>query len=138
MAKPNKGHENLIPYKKGDNKGKSEAGKVGGVKSGESKRERKQFKEIIDNLLERPYKKDGKEVIDETTNEPITYKQAMATKAIDLCLKGSLQGFQIVRDTIGEKPTDEVKHTGIMPIVNIDSKDIKEGLKTIKETLDKL
>jgi hypothetical protein len=49
-----------------------------------------------------------------------------------------IKAFEMARDTLDEKPKNEVKHTGVMPVINIDSKDIKEGLKTIKETLDKL
>lgn len=43
-------------------------------------------------------------------------------------LKGKLNGLYV----------EEVKHTGLLPVINIDSKDVKESLKEIKDILDNL
>lgn len=125
-----KGSENLIPYKKGDSKGKSEAGKIGGIKSGESKRQKKLFKDILEEILEKPYKKNKKYVIDEN-GEKITFKQAVAAKAVESCIKGNIKGMVFVRDTLGEKPTDKIESTNINAEVDIDK--IKELRKQLND-----
>ena len=72
-----------------------EKGKKGGLKSGEVRRERKLLKEELLLLLST-----GK------TQEKISV--ALIKKA----LKGDIRAFEIIRDTIGEKPTDKQEITG--------------------------
>ena len=80
--------ENLKPVRS-----KSEArerGKLGGVKSGESRREKKLFKEEI---LKRMGEDDWNEMID---------KLIARAKTTD-------KAFEVLRDTIGQKPKEEVE-----------------------------
>ena len=81
--------ENLKPFKKGEQRQK-DLGKMGGIKSGEAKREKKLFKEAIEKQL-------GKSI------------DSMITSMIEQANKGNVQAITFLRDTIGEKPTDKVE-----------------------------
>lgn len=88
--------ENLIPFKKGEQRQK-DLGKLGGIASGESKRKRKAFKEALMLALETEIE-DGKLVQDVGI-------EALIKKYMD----GDLAVFTAIRDTIGEKPKDVVE-----------------------------
>lgn len=97
----NKGWNNLIPYEKGDTKGKSEAGKLGGKASGESKRRMKTFKQTILKMLE-------EEVVN-GKGEKVSLQDSIIGGLILKASKGDVKAFIAIRDTIGEKPVDESK-----------------------------
>lgn len=93
-AKMNNG--NLKPIQKGGLT-KSEAkrrGKNGGKKSGEARRERKALKERLLLLLE--------------TGDTA---ESVAVALINKALSGNVRAFEVIRDTIGEKPVDKVAQT---------------------------
>jgi hypothetical protein len=69
-----------------------EIGKKGGIASGKAKRQRKALKEELILLLS---EKD--------------IQKSIATALIDKALNGDTKAFEVIRDTIGEKPTDKVE-----------------------------
>jgi len=71
-----------------------EIGKKGGIASGKAKRERKAFKEALLLALET--------VQNDKTIQEIGIESLMAKY-----MGGDLKAFEIVRDTIGEKPTEK-------------------------------
>ena len=71
-----------------------ERGKKGGKKSGEARRERKALKEQLLLLLE-------------TGNA----RQELCTALLDKALSGDVRAFEVIRDTIGEKPVEKVAQT---------------------------
>ena len=73
-----------------------ERGKKGGKKSGEVRKRRKAFKEAL--LLALDTVKDNKTIQD------IGIEALMVRY-----MAGDLEAFKVVRDTIGEKPTDSLK-----------------------------
>lgn len=73
-----------------------EIGKSGGIASGEARRKRKAFKEAL--LLALDTVKDNKTIQD------IGIEALMVRY-----MSGDLEAFKVVRDTIGEKPTDSLK-----------------------------
>jgi hypothetical protein len=81
--------ENLKPFVKGEER-QRELGKMGGIKSGEAKREKKLFKEAIEKKLGQS--------LDSMIDAMITQAQT-----------GNVQAITFLRDTIGEKPTDKVE-----------------------------
>ena len=90
------GHENLKPFNQLTEEEQRELARKGGIRSGEVRRERKKFKEDLIAALEAI--KDGKTV------------QELGVEAIiSKFIAGDMQAFTIVRDTIGEKPTDRVE-----------------------------
>lgn len=72
-----------------------EIGRKGGIRSGEVKRERKRLREELCELL----------AIGDT-QEKISV--ALIQKALD----GDTKAYQLIRDTIGEKPADELNVNG--------------------------
>lgn len=66
----------------------------GGVNSGISRRGRKRLREELEMLLE----------IGDT-------QRSVAVALINKALKGDVRAFEVIRDTIGEKPVDKVVTT---------------------------
>ena len=106
-----KGAENLIPLNKRTKDEQREIQSNGGKKSGEVRLARKTFKEEFTTLLEAVNNKG------ESNNKAIT--MALMQRA----LRGDTKAFEIIRDTIGEKPTDKVD-------INAD-KDISVSIKVV-------
>ena len=86
-----KGTENLKPFNTLTVAEQRKIQKKGGKASGKTRAARKTFKEELLKLLEEK-------------NNNMALTEAMLTKA----LKGDTKAFEIIRDTIGEKPTDKV------------------------------
>lgn len=96
MAGNPKGNpQNLTSFNKMDAKKKKEIQSKGGKASGVSKRKRKAFKEDLLEALE-VIQENGLSAQDKGI-------ASLLTKFMD----GDLKAFEIVRDTVGEKPTDK-------------------------------
>lgn len=115
----NKGWNNLIPYKKGDTSGKSEAGKLGGKASGESKRRMKTFKEELMAILQ--------EELVNSKGEKITVQENINRALLVRAGKGDTKAYVIIRDTLGQKPVDESK------VVVENAGDVKINLDLVKD-----
>lgn len=68
-----------------------EKGKNGGIASGKVRRKRKTLKEELIALLE-------------TGDNQVKLSVALLTSALD----GNVKAFEVIRDTIGEKPKEEI------------------------------
>lgn len=88
--------ENLVSLADRTTEERREIAQKAGIASGKARRERKKFKEDLIAALEAI--KDGKTV------------QELGVEAIiSKFIAGDMQAFTIVRDTIGEKPTEKVE-----------------------------
>lgn len=77
----------------------------GGKASGEARRARKTLREELLALLSQDIKtKNG---------ESMNTQVAMSSSLIKEALKGNTKAFELVRDTIGEKPVDKVESVNI-------------------------
>lgn len=76
-----------------------ERGKKGGIKSGETRAKKKTLKEELVALLE-------------TKIENKTMQEKISFSLIQEALKGNVKAFETIRDTIGEKPKENVNITG--------------------------
>ena len=96
-------------------------GSKGGTKSGQVRAEKKKFKELFEDYLE---KKVTNEQIKAQMKEfgfkdkECTNKNAIVFAQYKEALKGSTQAFVAVRDTMGEKPVEQVENIN-PPIINI-------------------
>lgn len=98
--------QNLKPFTSEQSREKAvENGRKGGKASGESKRARKTLREELLALL-------SQEIKDENGN-PVNTQVAMSTSLIKEALGGNTKAFELVRDTIGEKPVDKVEQVNI-------------------------
>lgn len=91
---PNGNPQNLTPFNTMDAKKKKEIQSKGGHASTKLRRERKAFREALLEAL--------KTVKDDKTIQEIGIESLM-----DKYMSGDLKAFEIVRDTIGEKPTEK-------------------------------
>lgn len=122
--------QNLIPFNKMTEKQQRELASRGGKASQKARRERKTFKEILETLLE-------KEIEDKTTGEMVTRKEAMTVMLLQNAIKGNMNAWREIRDTIGERPVEEHHITGTIPTdmsveSMLDLKDIIDGKKAPK------
>lgn len=95
MAKKKSREDNLIPNSERTPKERQEIARAGGIASGEARRARKTLREELLALLAAG-----------NTQERISL--AMIEKAAT----GSERAFEVIRDTIGEKPSDELRLEG--------------------------
>ena len=95
MANKKGSPQNLTPFNKMDAEKKKEIQSKGGKKSAQKRRERKTFKEDLLTALQ-TVAEDGKTV------------QEIGIEAILQKFKnGDAKVWELIRDTIGEKPTDK-------------------------------
>ena len=77
--------------------------KKGGIASGEARRRKRDIRLALEALLE-------KDISDKNGNV-MTTTEAIALKQIEKALKGDTKAFEVVRDTVGQKPTEKLDVT---------------------------
>ena len=102
---------------------RSANGKKGAEKARENRRKRKEMRETLDILLNMPMKKgkvysaeDIKSFAD-LKGKNITIDQAMMITLVQKALKGDLNAITMVRDTVGEKPTEKMEIKDTTPVI---------------------
>ena len=102
---------------------RAECGRKGGIAKREARRKKKEMRETLDILLNMPMKK-GKvytaediKCFADLKGKNITIDQAMMIKLVQKALSGDLNSISMVRDTIGEKPSDRVEVKDVTPII---------------------
>lgn len=102
----------------------SEAGKKGGKASVEARRRRKELKETLEILLNMSLDKRRKNVdiekiqaFADLKGKNVTVDEAMMIKLVQKALGGDLNSISMIRDTIGEKPSDRVEVKDVTPII---------------------
>lgn len=92
--------QNLIPQA---HKLTVEEASKGGKASGAARRERKTFREGLLLLLQEPLKDKAGQVTDKTTQD------AIIAGLVKRAINGDTRAFEMIRDTVGEKPVQDVK-----------------------------
>lgn len=99
--------QNLIPTSERTKEEARELGRKGGIKSGETRRRKKEFRELFEKMLD--------EQGGHLNGEPVTRKELIAARAMKLLqdpeasdAREFLKAFEIVRDTIGETVVQKV------------------------------
>lgn len=107
--------ENLIPANKRSLSEARENGRKGGIRSGEVRREKKLWK---DEIMKRLGENDWNEIIDNLKERA----------------KKNDKSFEVLRDTMGQKPTDNITiEETKSPIFNIEVTDNSKLEKKFKE-----
>jgi hypothetical protein len=111
-------NENLISLGDRTTAEQREIARQGGIKSGEARRARKTLKETLLMMLE-----------EGDTQNNITLA------LLDKALKGDTKAYEVIRDTVGEKPTDKVDigNKDNKPFQNVDFSHL--SVEQIKELL---
>lgn len=97
--------QNLKPFDQLTEKEQREIRSKGGKASGEARRARKTLREELLALL-------SQEMKDENGN-PVNTQVAMSVSLIKEAIDGNTKAFELVRDTIGEKPVDKVEQVNV-------------------------
>lgn len=91
-----------------------EKGRRGGIASGEARRRKRTMRETMEILLEMQVGSGKSADIDAIKNfaglkgKNITVQEAMIIAQAQKALKGDLAALQFIRDTVGQKPTDNM------------------------------
>lgn len=107
-------HDKLVPLKKGDPK-TIELARKGGLAKEERRQKRKTMKEDFDILLKLTLKKGdiffAEDVLslEEAQDKNISVQQAMDIAMVQRALMGDVNAYTVIRDTLGEKPSDKVE-----------------------------
>lgn len=81
-----------------------EEAKKGGIKSGEVRRQKRDIRLALEALLEQEFTdKHGK---------TMTGTEAIALKLMEKAMKGDVRAFEMVRDSVGQKPTSRLEVAG--------------------------
>lgn len=106
---------------------RAEAGRKGGIASGEAKRRKKAMRERLEIILEMPIKNGKLADIEEIKSfaslkgKNITVEDAMMIAQIQKALKGDTVAATFVRDTAGQNPTVKIENDVDMELnVSID------------------
>lgn len=109
-----------------------EAGRKGGIASGEAKRRKKAMRERLEIMLAMPIKSGREADIEGIRNfaalkgKNITVEDALMIAQIQKALKGDTNAAAFVRDTSGQAPTNDINFTGAVPVIIDDSGDDDE------------
>jgi hypothetical protein len=114
-------NENLKPIQ--SEKEAREKGKNGGIKSGEVRRAKKTMKQMLDYLLEKE--------ITNKQGEKATTQEAISVSLIKQALNGNVKAFEVIRDTIGEKPTDKHELVNTIPKIVVENDKDAETINKI-------
>lgn len=107
-------NKNLIPLTQRTTSEQREIAKMGGIKSGEKRRARKQLKEELLLLLE-------------TNNN----QELISIALIEKAKGGDVRAFEMIRDTIGEKPLDRQEVQNKTPIIIVADEKHKQMLEEL-------
>lgn len=73
----------------------------GGIASGEARRKKRDIRLALEMLLEKEFK--------DRNGNAITGAEGIAAKQFEKAMKGDTKAFEVVRDTVGQKPVDKVE-----------------------------
>ncbi len=112
--------ENLKPVRT-----KSEArsrGKKGGIASGKARREKKLFRETLESILMMPMKNGEGMGVEDIQNfasikgQNISVQEAILIAQVQKAMKGDTRAAEYVRDSIGQKPTENMNMSMNLPV----------------------
>lgn len=118
MANYDPNLDNLIPFSERSPAERRELGRKGGLKKAEVMRRRKSMRQVCEIALTMPLKslKEAEQIeiediksFVEANGKNVTVQDAMILKQVQLALAGSQRSFEIIRDTVGEKPKERVE-----------------------------
>ena len=113
-----------------------EYGRRGGIASAKKKKEREAFKESLEMLLQLPAPEVAinqiKKQMPKIKNKDLNCQNAVLVGMVLAAIKGNVKAAEMIRDTIGEAPTQKVENTNTN--INIeDEKVINEVLAKLKD-----
>lgn len=123
---------NLDPVQSKDEARKR--GRAGGIASGKARREKKLMRDTLDIILSMPMK-NGKNADVESIRsfaalkgKNISVQEAILIAQVQKAMKGDTKAAEYVRDTIGQKPVDNVVMSGEVnnPFAELTTEELKK------------
>ena len=112
----------VIPASERSPEWRKENGRKGGIASGEAKRKKAEMKETLRTLLGMPLNKkkcydvEEIETFAQLKGKTVDVETAILIKQIQRALAGDLPSAEFIRDTSGQKPTNDVNIEGALPV----------------------
>ena len=135
--------QNLKPIKKGElsSEEAKKRGSIGGKKSVEKRREKKELKEIFSTFLAMNATDNMKakvlDVFPQLENESLSMKATLVGVMIKKILEGDVKAFELMRDTIGEKPIDKAEIKQKIPTqIFVNKEDIQNALERTRNLVE--
>ena len=107
--------ENLMPIQEVNSRRTreqhSEDSKKGGKASGEARRRERTLKETLEKMLSLPINDEQTKSFIQNlgfNDEELDNKTAITVAMYQEALKGNVKAYELIRDTLGEKPTDKL------------------------------
>ena len=126
-------NDNLIPIQSKEEA--REKGRLGGIASGEARRKKKLIKEQLELLLSLPLKdENAKRKLEQIgiDTDNLDNQMAMIISIWNKALKGDIQAFNSIRDSVGEKPTDRQEVDNTVNFKNSPVNELIESIEKIK------
>jgi len=109
-------------------------GRAGGIASGKARREKKLMRETLDVLLSMPLKNGKNADVESVRNfaalkgKNISVQDAILIAQIQKAMKGDTKAAEYVRDTMGQKPVDNVNMSGEInnPFAELTTEELKK------------
>lgn len=126
--------ENLIPQSERTKSEQRKIARKGGIASGKARREKKLMRETLDVLLSMPIKNGKLANVDDIRSfaaikgKNISVQEAIMIAQVQKAMKGDTKAAEYVRDTIGQKPVDNVIMGGEVnnPFAGLSTDDLKK------------
>ena len=106
-------NDNLIPFTELTEEEQRKIATKGGIASGEARRKKKLIKEQLELLLSLPLKdENAKRKLEQIgiDADNLDNQMAMVISVWNKALKGDIQAFNSIRDSVGERPKDVVEN----------------------------
>ena len=119
---PNDATSNLIPQSERTKEEQRRIARQGGIASGKARAEKRDLRKALELLLEQTY----------TDKKGVTRTgaQAITEKLFSEVMKGNVRAFEVLRDTVGQKPVEKVEQ------VNIDM-EYEQSVEYVKRLMEK-
>lgn len=109
-------------------------GRNGGIASGKARREKKLMRETLDVLLSMPLKNGKNADVESIRNfaalkgKNINVQEAILIAQVQKAMKGDTKAAEYVRDTIGQKPVENVNMSGEInnPFADLTTEELKK------------
>ena len=128
-------NDNLIPFTELTEEEQRKMASEGGKASGKARRKKKLIKEQLELLLSLPLKdENAKRKLEQIgiDADNLDNQMAMVISIWNKALKGDIQAFNSIRDSVGEKPSDVVEN------INYTKEEAEKYKKLSIEELKKL
>lgn len=108
--------ENLVPNEARTPEERRANARKAGQASGKVRKRQKVLRECLQAILHSPVPDAELQALLEQNGVEGSYDNAMSLALIRKALTGDPKAFEVVRDTLGQKPLDRVEHSGKEPM----------------------